>query len=77
MGRPTKGPCGEPLFFPFVGERIAALEAVEPEQVKGREGGVDAERKGGASLSRERDRASEPAMEPSRAPKGLDHDLGL
>ena len=63
------------------GERIAALEAVEPERVKGREGGVDAgrsaERKGGASLSRERDRTSEPAMEPSRAPKGLDHDLGL
>ena len=63
------------------GERIAALEAVEPESVKGREAGADAgrsvERDGGASGSRERDRTSEPAMEPSRAPKSLDRDLGL
>ncbi len=61
------------------GERIAALEAVEPDQAKGREGGADAgrsaEREGGASKSRERER--EAAMEQSRAPKGLDRDMGL
>ena len=61
------------------GERIAALEAVEPERVKGREAGLDA----GRGLGREddtsgsRDRTPEPAMEQSRAPKGLDRDLGL
>ena len=63
------------------GERIAALEAVEPESAKGREVGADAgwsvEREGRASQSRDRDRASEPAMEQSRGPKGLDRDLGL
>ena len=63
------------------GERIAALEAVEPESAKARDAGVDAapsvEREGGASQSRGRDRASEPAMEPLRGPKGLVRDLGL
>ena len=61
------------------GERSAALEAVEPESAKGREAGVDAgrsaESEGGASRSRERHEATE--MERSRAPKGLDRDLGL
>ena len=51
------------------GERIAALEAVEPDKAKGREAG--------ASPSRDRDRAAEPAMERSRASKGLDRDVGL
>ncbi|MCY4590973.1 MAG: hypothetical protein OXE86_10555 [Alphaproteobacteria bacterium] len=63
------------------GERIAALEAVEPDKAKGREVGAETgqsvEPEGGASRSRDRDRASEPAMEPSRTPKGLDRDLGL
>ncbi|GEM_PF-5256654 len=63
------------------GERIAALEAVEPESAKGREAGADAgrsvEHEGRASQSRDRDRASEPAIEQSRGPKGQDRDLGL
>ena len=63
------------------GERIAALEAVEPESRKGREAGLDAGRsvepEGGASRSRERDRAAEPGMERSRGPMGLDRDFGL
>ena len=63
------------------GERIAALEAVEPDKAQGREAGVDAgrsvEREGVASESEQRDRAPAPAMEQSRAPKGLDRDLGL
>jgi len=62
------------------GERIAALEAVEPESAKGREASAETRRcvepEGGASQSRDRDRASEAAMEQSRAPK-LDRDLGL
>ncbi len=63
------------------GERIAALEAVEPDKAKGREAGLDAGRSAepevGASRSRERDHTSEPGMEQSRAPKVLDRDLGL
>ena len=63
------------------GERIAALEAVEPERAKGREGGLDAERSAGrdndASESRERERTSEPDMENARTPKSVDRDLGL
>ena len=62
------------------GERIAALEAVEPESAKGPEASAETRRcvepEGGASQSRDRDRASEAAMEQSRAPK-LDRDLGL
>ena len=57
------------------------LEAEDPERVKGPEAGVDAgrtvEREGGASQSGEWNRASESAMEPSRAPNGVKRDLGL
>ena len=57
------------------GERIVALEAVGEDKAKAREVGMDAGRSPGlesdASESRER------AMEQSRAPKGLDRDLGL
>ncbi len=63
------------------GERIAALEAVEPERAKGREAGADAgrggDREGGASRSQDRDKAAEPVMEQSRGPKVLDRDMGL
>ena len=63
------------------GERIAALEAVEPERVKGRKAGVDAgrsvEREGVASESEQRGRAPAPAMEQSRSPKSVDRNLGL
>ena len=63
------------------GERIAALEAVEPEQVKGRGAGLDAGpsagREGDGSESRERGRTPEPEMEQSRSPKGIDRDFGL
>ena len=63
------------------GERIVALEAVEPEGVKDRTAGLEsgrsAGREGGASVSQERERTPESAMEQSRAPKGLDRDLGL
>ena len=54
------------------GERIAALEAVEPDKAKGRDAGLEAGggsgRESDASASRERDKA--PAM-------GRDRDLGL
>ena len=63
------------------GERIAALEAVGPEKAKGQEAGLEAGRsagrESGASVSRERDRTPEPEMEGTRAPKGMDRDLGL
>ena len=63
------------------GERIAALEAVEPERVKGREGKMDrsrsADRGIGESASRDRDRWSGPELEPGRGGRGVDRDLGL
>ena len=63
------------------GERIAALEAVGPDKAKGREAALDTDRSagldGGATVSREREGTSSPEMEQTRAPKGLDRDLGL
>ena len=63
------------------GERIAALEAVEPEKAKDRAAGVDADRSagrdGGASDSRQPERSSGPDMEETRTPKSVDRDLGL
>ena len=63
------------------GERIAALEAVEPERAKGREGGLDAGRSAGGesgeSTSPERDEPSGPELEQGRGAKGVDCDLGL
>ena len=63
------------------GERIAALEAVEPEKAKGRGAETDAGRssgdEGGASVSKESGRTSGPAIEQDRAPKSLDRDLAL
>ena len=63
------------------GERIAALEAVEPEKAKGLEAGLDAgesaRREDVGPVSQGRQRTPEPAMEQSRAPKSLDRDLGL
>ena len=63
------------------GERIAALEAVEPERAKGREAGLEADRsagrESGASESRERQSTPEAEMEPSRAPRGIERDMGL
>ena len=63
------------------GERIAALEAVEPERAKDRPAGLDAERSagrdGGASKSRQPERSSGPDMEEARTPKSVDRDLGL
>ena len=64
-----------------IGERIAALEAVEPERAKDRAAGLDADRSagrdGGASESRQPERGSEPNMEEARTPKSVDRDLGL
>jgi len=61
------------------GERIAALEAVEPERAKDRETGPDAGRslgdESGASGSRERDQT--PAMERERTPGNIDRELDL
>ena len=61
------------------GERIAALEAVEPERAKGREAGLDAGRsagpESGGAASQERGKA--PGMERDGAAKGLDRGLGL
>ena len=63
------------------GERIAALEAVEPEKEKGRDGGLEAgrsvEREGDASESRARERTQGSEMDQTRAPKGVDRELGL
>ncbi len=63
------------------GERIAALEAVEPERVKGLEADRSAESSGaggdGSAKSQERERPSAPELEPVRASKGMDRDLGL
>ncbi len=61
------------------GERIAALEAVEPERAKGRETSLDEDRSSGrehdSSAPRERDKA--PGMEQDRAAKSVDRGLGL
>ena len=61
------------------GERIAALEAVEPEPAKGREAGADASketgRENGEPVSRER--SPEAVLEQDRGAKGVDRDLGL
>ena len=63
------------------GERIAALEAVEPERAKGRGEGFDADRSSGrdgeAPASREKEWAPEPETERARGPKGVDRDLAL
>ena len=63
------------------GERIAALEAVEPERAKNRAAGLDADRsagrEGGAFESRQPERTPGPDMEEARTPKSVDRDLGL
>ena len=63
------------------GERIAALEAVEPERAKDRAAGLDADksagRDGGAAMSRERESTSSPEIEEARTPKSVDRELGL
>ena len=63
------------------GERIAALEAVEPEREKGREREMDgsrsADRRIGKPVSRDWDRSSGPELEPGRGGKGVDRDFGL
>ena len=74
-------PSAKQTLEAVTGERIAALEAVEPDKAKEREAGFDAGRSGsredGASASQERERSSGPAMEQNRALKGLDRDLRL
>ena len=63
------------------GERIAALEAVGADKAKEPEAGLEAGRSAGRererSTSQERERSSGAAMERSRAPKGVDRDMGL
>ena len=63
------------------GERIAALEAVGAEKAKGHEAGLDSGRSAGEERGRatspDRDRRQEPDLEPARAPKGADRELGL
>ena len=63
------------------GERVSALEAVEPERVKGCDAGLNADRntdrESGESASRERERTPEAEMEQARASKSVDRDLGL
>ena len=63
------------------GERIAALEAVDPERVKDREAGVEA---GGipggerdASAWQERDKSAESDLERARSAKSVDREFGL
>ena len=68
-------------FEAVTGERIAALEAVEPERAKDRTAELDVDRSAGrggdASESRQPERGSGPEMEEARTPKSFDHDLGL
>ena len=63
------------------GERIAALEAVEPKRANGQEAGLEAGRSAdrgtGDSVSRDRDRPSGPESEPDRGGRGVGRDLGL
>ena len=61
------------------GERIAALEAVEPDKAKGRDGGLEAGRSAGresdGAASQEPDKS--PGMERDGAAKGVERGLGL
>ena len=61
------------------GERIAALEAVEPESGKGRaaetDTGRDKDRSSDRAVSREQTSGRE--MERARAPKSVDRGMGL
>ena len=63
------------------GDRIAALEAVEPDKAKGRDEELDgsrsADREIRESVSRDRDRSSGPELEPERGGRSIDRDLGL
>ena len=63
------------------GERIAALEAVEPERAKDRAAGLNADRSagrdGGGSESRQPERSSGADLGEARTPKSVDRDLGL
>ncbi|MDE0523129.1 MAG: hypothetical protein OXH79_14350 [Boseongicola sp.] len=63
------------------GERITALEAVEPDRAKDREAGLEggrSEDRGiGESASRDRDRSSGPEIEPGPGGRSVDRDLGI
>ena len=63
------------------GERIAALEAIEPDKAKGQDVGLEvgrsANRESDASALQERDKSPQSEMETSREPKGVDRELGL
>lgn len=61
------------------GERIAALEAVEPERARGREAGLDRDctMDPVRDSSEPRDRGPEPDTEKTRAPKSVDRNLAL
>ena len=63
------------------GERIAALEAVEPERTKGREDGREDGRstvpERDTSESRPLDKSPERDVEMARTPQSVDRDLGL
>ena len=63
------------------GERIAALEAVEPERVKERgerlDAGRGADRDSADAASKDRARSPENEVDSSRAPKSADRELGL
>jgi len=61
------------------GERIAALEAIEPDKAKGRGAEPDAGRDKVPSGDRtvQREPSGGPELEQTRAPKGIDRDLGM
>ena len=59
------------------GERIAALEAVEPDKAKGRETEPETGRGAAPGPDATESRKPEAEMEQSRAPKSIDRDLGL
>ena len=63
------------------GERIAALEAVEPERAAGQEARPEASRnagrESGGSRTQEMEQSPVPDLEPSRASRGLDRGLDL
>ena len=58
------------------GERIAALEAVEPEKAKGRETAPEAGRVTGKGMETE-ERTRGPDAGKVRAPKGVEREFGL
>ena len=79
--KPHHGCLVHDLRLREVGERIAALEAVEPDPAKGRDGGLETGRSAGresdGAASQGRGKSPEPGMKRDGAAKGVDRGIGL